>query len=64
MGPKFSKIVIQFFAKEELSLKVSARKNQSKFQNNAFLLVDIQIWIDFYVLASQEKEAFKLDSSS
>ena len=25
-------------------------RNQSKFQNNAFLLVDIQIWIAFYKL--------------
>ena len=71
---------------------MSARKNQSKFQNNvcsikfrskqssntvlcllrnlmeqtlqqAHFLVDIQIWIDFYMLTRQEKYTFKLGSS-
>ena len=32
---------------------MSVCKYQSKFQNIAFLLVDIQIWIDFYALTWQ-----------
>ena len=41
--------------KEEQSLKLSflvmsANKNQSKCQNTALLLLDIQVWIDFYML--------------
>jgi hypothetical protein len=31
------------------------RKKQSQFQNNAFLLVNIQILIIFYALAWREK---------
>ena len=42
---------------------MSAQNNQSKFQNTAFLLVDIQIMIDFYALTWWEKDAFKLGNS-
>ena len=39
-------------------------KNQSKFQNISFLLVDIQIWIDFYKHWNDEKNSlFKLGTS-
>ena len=38
---------------------MSARKNQSKFQNTASFLVEIQILIDFYML-TWEKETSKL----
>ena len=41
----------------------SARKDQSKFQNAAFLLVDIQIWIYFDVLNWRERETFKFSRS-
>ena len=48
--------VSQKVSQEETSLQVffspflSARKNQSRFQNIAVLLVDIQIWIYFYLI--------------
>ena len=29
-------------------------KNQTKFQNTAFLWIAIQIWIDFYALTRQK----------
>ena len=56
------KISINYFirehSKEEPSLKVIffaelVHKTQSKYQNTAFLLVDIQIWTDFYVRSLQ-----------
>ena len=37
---------------------MSARKNQSKFQNAAFLLVDIEIWIDFHVRAELVRKRY------
>ena len=46
-GDKFKR-VSHFFA-------VAVRKNQFKFQNNAFLMLAIQIWIIFYALAQQKK---------
>ena len=39
------------------------RKDQSKFQNTAFLLVIIQICIGFFVLLCREKETFKFGYS-
>ena len=45
--------------KSRLFLVRSAPKNQSKFQNFAFLLFDIQIWIAFYKLTWEEKVTFK-----
>ena len=35
----------------------------SKIQNTAFLFVDIQIWIDFYLLTWPEKDTLKLGAS-
>ena len=35
----------------------------SKIQNTAFLFVDIQIWIDFYLLTWREKDTLKLGAS-
>ena len=39
------------------------RKNQSKFQNTAFLLVYIPIWRDLYALTLREIDTSKLGSS-
>ena len=59
---------IREHSKEEPSLKLIfftklAHKTQSKYQNMAFLLVDIQIWTDFYALDMVNKMPFKLRSS-
>ena len=42
---------------------MTASKNQSKFQHTAYILVNIQIWINCYNWTRQEKETFKLGSS-
>jgi hypothetical protein len=39
---------------------MSARNNPTKCQNTALLMVDIKIWIDFYVLTKREKNTLKL----
>ena len=39
---------------------MSPSEKQSKFENIAFLLVDIQIWIDFYIIALGEKDTLNL----
>ena len=39
------------------------RKNQSKFQNTAFLLVEIQIVIEFYGLTFPEKDVLIFGTS-
>ena len=40
------------------------RKKDSKFPNNASLLVDIQVWIGFLHADIKRKENFKQDTSS
>ena len=42
---------------------MSVRKNQSEFQNTAFLLVEIQIYIDFLYADMTRNETFKQDTS-
>ena len=46
-----------------LFLVLSVRKNQSKCQNTALLLVNVQIWIDFYVHSQREEETIEHVSS-
>ena len=52
---------------EESCLRVSChvrpQKNQSKFQNTAYWLVDIQIWIDFLQADMMGKVTFKQGTS-
>ena len=63
-------LLAQEHGKEELSLEViyfamTVGKNQTKFQNFAFLLVKIQSWIDFYrVCKNQSSFGLKFSGCS
>ena len=48
---------------ERFFIGMSVRKNQSKLENTAFLLVNIYVLIKLYALTIPEKETFNFGTS-